>query len=98
MTNPSKESAHDSPSGSPPVPFLETKKFADWLFYSVLGICVLLVVVDVAYQPEHSHWHFDFESYDGFHAGFGFLAYVSIVTLAKGLRRIVKRKEDYYDE
>ena len=43
------------------------------------------------------HGHFEYESWFGFHAFAGFLAYSFIVFSAKLLRRIVKRPEDYYD-
>lgn len=94
MTN----STQDPSSEPDAVPLLESKKFADRLFYSLVGMCALLLLVDVFYQPEHSHWHFDFEGINGFHAAFGFLAYVGIVNSAKLLRRFVKRDEDYYGE
>lgn len=78
--------------------FLETKKFADGLFRSLAIVCALLVALDILYQSEHSHWHFEIEGYNGFHAIFGFLAYMAIVNTAKALRRFVKRDEDYYGE
>jgi hypothetical protein len=44
-----------------------------------------------------SHPHFDFETAP-FFAIFGFAAYFTIVSVAKGLRVLVMRSEDYYDE
>ena len=43
------------------------------------------------------HAVFAFEDWFGFYAGFGFLAYLGIVFSAIGLRKIIKRDENYYD-
>ncbi len=74
----------------------------------IIGLVVACVVVfavptvmDLMADPHHhgeSHRYFDYESYIGFHALYGFLAYSFIVLTAKGLRIILKRPEDYYDE
>lgn len=63
----------------------------------VIGLVVASVVVffsDLAYDK---HGHFEFEHWLGFHALFGFLAYLAIVNVAKLLRLCVKRPLDYYD-
>lgn len=75
--------------------WFEKRKNQDRIFHALGGICGLLLLAEFAY---HAHPHFAFESWFGFHAGFGFLAYVSIVTSAKGLRRLVRRPEDYYSD
>jgi uncharacterized membrane protein (DUF4010 family) len=56
---------------------------------------VLLIVVDL-FLPKHPvvPW----EGYPSFYAAYGFVACVSLVLAAKYiLRKIVQRKEDYYD-
>lgn len=60
---------------------------------SIAAVVVLLS--DLAYEK---HGHFAFEHTFGFHAAFGFVAYLAIVNTAKLLRRVVKRPPDYYDE
>ena len=61
----------------------------------LLGIvCVALFLADFFY---HKHSHFRFENWIGFYAWYGFLAYCFIVLSAKGLRKLIKRDEDYYD-
>ena len=45
----------------------------------------------------HKHVHFDFEAWPGFYAVVGFVSYVGLVFTAKGLRRLLKREEGYYD-
>lgn len=63
-----------------------------WFLYISL---VLLIIVDF-FIPKHPY--FPWEEYPSFYAVYGFVACVGLVLVAKhGLRRIVKRKEDYYD-
>ncbi|MBU4563446.1 MAG: hypothetical protein KMY53_12915 [Desulfarculus sp.] len=43
------------------------------------------------------HGHFSWENAPEFYAVYGFLCYLALIVLAKALRRIIKRREDYYD-
>ncbi|MBU1276330.1 MAG: hypothetical protein KJ720_13225 [Proteobacteria bacterium] len=43
------------------------------------------------------HGHFPWEGAPEFYAAYGFLCYLVLIVLAKALRRIIKRREDYYD-
>jgi len=56
--------------------------------------CALTLVLNVVLHP---HGHLEYEDWFGFHAVFGFLAYLFIVGGAVQLRKLVKREEDYYD-
>lgn len=56
---------------------------------------VLLVVVDLILTKQPL---FPWEGYPSFYATYGFVACVGLVLVAKYiLRKMVKRKEDYYD-
>lgn len=59
------------------------------------GICALLLVLDVVF---HRHVEHVLEKIPGFYALFGFVACVTLVLVAKGLRRMLMRSEDYYDD
>jgi len=61
----------------------------------LVAVCVGLLVADFLYEK---HTHFDWEGWPLFHAVFGFVAFALAVLLGKQLRRIVMRKEDYYDD
>ena len=62
-------------------------------FYIIL---VLLVVVDL-FLPKHAL--FSWDAFPSFYAVYGFVAYTAIVLVSNFiLRKIVKRKEDYYDD
>lgn len=59
------------------------------------GICVLLVLVDFAV---HRHIGFNWEKIPAFYALYGFIACVLLVIVAKKMRNVLMRKEDYYDD
>ena len=58
-------------------------------------ICGLLVLADFIV---HRHVSFGWEKIPAFYAIYGFIACVVLVVLAKQMRKVVMRKEDYYDE
>ncbi len=65
------------------------------LLMLLFGSCLVLMIVNF-FLPKHSH--FSWEEWSGFYAAYGFVACVGLVLAAKHiLRRIVKRREDYYD-
>jgi len=45
----------------------------------------------------HKHASYPWENFFGFFGVYGFVSCVLLIFLAKGLRLIVMRKEDYYD-
>lgn len=57
-------------------------------------VCVILFVLDFIL---HRHISLTWEKLPGFYALFGFVACVALVLIAKEMRKIVMRKEDYYD-
>ena len=57
---------------------------------------VFLIVVDL-FMPKHAF--FPWEGFPSFYGAYGFVAYVTIVYGSNYiLRRLLKRKEDYYDD
>ncbi len=58
---------------------------------------ISLVILLIAEFFIHKHGHFSWEYVPGFYAVYGFIACVSLIFIAKLLRLLVKRKEDYYD-
>lgn len=47
---------------------------------------------------KNDHPHFDVEGIGAFFAVYGFIAFSFIVLAGQHLRKLVARKEDYYDE
>jgi hypothetical protein len=64
------------------------------LFWGLVGVCALLGGLDL-FLPRHTH--FGFEGVPVFYGVFGFTAFFLIVLAGKQLRKVLKRREDYYD-
>ena len=58
-------------------------------------VCGLLVIADFII---HRHTSLDLEKIPAFYAIYGFVACVLLVVLAKIMRKVVMRGENYYDE
>jgi len=67
-------------------------KRAIHLLYAVCGVALLFDFV------VHRHVDHPWESMFGFYALYGFGACVLLVLIAKEMRKIVMRGEDYYDD
>ena len=65
------------------------------LVYGLYALCAVLVLLDLLY---HKHTYFSFEGWFGFFGWFGFIACVALVLLAKQMRKLVKRDEEYYGD
>ena len=74
--------------------WLDRKGSVDKVYWSVIGVCVLLFLADAFYEK---HPVFEMEYVFGFYGLFGFAACVGLVHAAKGLRKLLKRDEAYYD-
>ena len=74
--------------------WLERRGSIKKLFVALLVVSGLLILADLVY---HKHAHYAIEEWFGFYAIFGFIAYLLIVGASWLWRRVVMRKEDYYD-
>lgn len=64
------------------------------LVYGLYAVCALLVVAELFVDR---HPHFGIERVFGFYALYGLFGCVALVLIAKLLRRLVGRDEDYYE-
>jgi hypothetical protein len=62
------------------------------VFYT---LCVILVLADFVI---HRHIGLVWENIPAFYAIYGFVACVALVVVAKLIRKVVMRKEDYYND
>ena len=62
------------------------------------GFFIALVLLLIAEGFVDMHGEFSVEHFYGFYAVYGFISYVLLIFVAKGLRKIIMRKEDYYDK
>lgn len=90
--------AHRIPPGEQP-DWLDRWENVQKLLYGFWTACGLLVAVDLLALggPYEKHPHFDFDGWFGFYGFYGFVACVALVLLAKQLRKVVMRREDYYE-
>ena len=65
------------------------------LIVATYAICGVLFALDFVI---HRHVLSSWEGWYGFYGIFGFVSFVGLVLLAKELRKLVMRKEEYYDE
>jgi hypothetical protein len=77
--------------------WLDRPSSATLLYRILIGVCALLIALDIG-EVYHKHTHFSWEGIIGFHGLYGFVGFFLIVLSGWPLRRILSRKEDYYDE
>ena len=78
---------------------------ANKVFYGLCTVAVLLVLTDLIYtlssrfdgHSGHIKGHFGFEDIIGFHAAYGFMAFVLVVLSGTHLRNVLMRPLGYYD-
>ena len=63
----------------------------------LIGFFIALVLVLIAEAFVDMHGEFHVEHFYGFYAVYGFISYVALIFVAKFLRKILMRREDYYD-
>lgn len=96
MKTETENSNHETPAGESS--WLERN--VNLVIVGLIVACIGTLIAQWAYHPlfdDHHPPHFDEENIFGFQAIFGFVAFVTVVFLGRGLRLIIKREEDYYD-
>lgn len=74
--------------------FFDRPETVTWILRVFYALCVLLVVLDFVV---HRHIYVYFEELPTFYALYGFVACVVLVLLAKIMRVLLMRDEDYYE-
>ena len=74
--------------------WLDRPASVNLIIKALIAACAISVLADFFY---HKHADYSFQGWIAFDAAFGFLAYVGLITAAKGLRRLLMRDEDYYE-
>jgi len=75
--------------------FFDKPENVKWVMRGFYAICFLLVVADFIF---HRHIGLAWEKIPAFYAIYGFVACVVLVVIAKEMRKLIMRKENYYDE
>jgi len=61
-------------------------------------LCGIFFVLDVIFFFVHKHSEFSFDGWFGFFSVYGFVSCSLIVIIAKELRKVLMKPEDYYDK
>ena len=76
--------------------WLDKENIAKKIIWALCIACSLIVIADLFY---HKHTHYAAEDWiPGMYGWYGFIGCVFLVLIAKLLRKILMRKEDYYEE
>jgi len=75
--------------------WLDKRRNVMRLIWLLAALCLISLLVDLVFER---HSDFFWEGWFGFYGFFGFVACVALVLVAKEMRRVLMRKEDYYDE
>ncbi len=74
--------------------WLDDRRNVDKVWWALIALCALVFIADAFYEK---HPEFGIEYVFGYYGLYGFIACVFLVLMAKALRRILRRPEDYYD-
>lgn len=94
MTTPARDNHEDRPLLARLLWGIDQPRNATRLFYALAVVSLGLGLADFVY---HKHTKLPIEQFPAIYGLFGFAVYVIIIFLAKGLRLIVRRREDYYE-
>ena len=75
--------------------FFDEPRNIRWMLRVFYVFCVALFSLDLIW---HRHITHSWEAWWGFYALYGFVACVVLVLLAKELRKLVMRSENYFDD
>ena len=78
--------------------WLDQAQNVNRIYYGLVLVCVVLVLLDLGHWVYDKHAHFGWENLFGFYGFFGFAAFFLAVLAGKQLRKILMRREDYYDQ
>jgi purine-cytosine permease-like protein len=74
--------------------FFDKKENVQKFLRTFFVLLIVLLIIDFLI---HKHPHFGWEGAPEFYAVYGFVSCVALIFIAKLLRLIVRRDEDYYD-
>ena len=74
--------------------FFDQPSNIKWMLRIFYGFCVILVITNLLI---HGHSQHDWEQLPAFYALFGLVVCIVLAMLAKLLRKLIMRNDDYYD-
>jgi len=82
-------------SNNEPLGFFEKPENISRMLKVFYVLCGLLVIADFVV---HRHTYHSWEEIPAFYAIYGFVGCVVLVLIAKEMRKVLMRSEDYYDD
>ncbi len=79
-----------------PIGWMDKPDFVKRLFLAFYAICGVLIVAEMIFGKATEHPH-PYEGPFGFYAIYGFISFWFLVLLAKPMRKLLIRCEDYYE-
>ena len=86
---------HDVPPKEP-IGWMDKPRVVKRLFLLFYALCGVMVVAELVLGRETGHGP-SYEGLFGFYGFYGFLSFWFLVLLAKWMRKLLIRSEDYYD-
>ncbi len=90
-------SSHGKDGASNEKGWADRPGFIRAVFVLLFTACALAAGAGMVSAWHNPHPHFEVEGFPVFFAFYGFLAFMFIVLAGQHLRKLVGRKEDYYD-
>lgn len=84
----------DKPTDEQPG-WLERKENVTKIAWTLYVVCAIVLLADFVARS-HAETHID--AFRGFYGVYGFVGSVLLVLTAKQMRKILMRREDYYDD
>jgi hypothetical protein len=75
--------------------FFDSSRNRKMVRRALFGMCLLLLILGLFIE---THGELYWEKAPNFFAAYGFLSCVSLILIAKLLRKILRREEHYYDQ
>lgn len=75
--------------------FFDKQENIDKIIKVFYVVCALLVLADFIV---HRHIYHEWENIPAFYAIYGFVGCVVLVLIAKAMRKVLMKEEDYYDK
>jgi hypothetical protein len=94
MNTEQKQSSHEENRTDEAQDFFDKPQNVTLILRVFYVICALLVIADFVV---HRHIYVEFEKIPTFYAAYGFIACVVLVVIAKEMRRVFMKPENYYD-
>ena len=85
---------HDGPRPGEKAHFFDRKENVDRFFLAFYVVCALVMVAELFVDRHTEH---PWEGLFGFYGLWGFASFWFLVLVAKQMRKVLMRSEDYYD-